>query len=124
MVANAPTLLCQSRRKDGQPCRAPATINGRCIGHAPGLEAQRTAARRKGGQNKANRARLSKLMPPRLVSVYEELEEALHQVHCGELDPRQATAMATIASAMVRVLTAGEIEERLRRLEQASGKWS
>ena len=50
-------------------------------------------------------------------SVYERLDGALSDLHDGTLDPRWAHAMAAVASTMVRVLTAGEIEERLRRLE-------
>ena len=67
-------------------------------------------------------------MPPRLVPVWDLLEAALGQVHRGELDARQAQAMASLAGAMVRVLTAGEVEERVRRLEEREkasqdGKW-
>ena len=35
----------------------------------------------------------------------------------GTLPPSRAQAMASLATAMVRVLTAGELEERLRELE-------
>lgn len=118
MVTKAQSVLCAGERRDGQHCRAPATIGRYCIGHAPSLEAQRREARRRGGRNKARIARLGKLVPPRLISVYDHLEEALGQVHKGELDPRVATAMAALAGAMVRVLTSGELEERLRRLEE------
>ena len=45
------------------------------------------------------------------------LEAALGEVYRGELDPRQAQAMASLAGAVVRVITAGELEERLRALE-------
>jgi hypothetical protein len=57
------------------------------------------------------------LVPPRLTVVYERLEQALTEVHGGELDPKVAQAMASLARAMVNVLTAGELEERVRRLE-------
>jgi len=109
---------CTAIRKDGKPCQAVATRSGLCLAHDPGLEEKRQEARRQGGRNKARIARLGKLVPPRLIAVYDHLEEALGQVHRGELDPRVATAMASLAGAMVRVLTSGEIEERLRRLEQ------
>lgn len=108
---------CTATRKDGKPCQARATKSGLCLAHDPGLEEKRQEARRQGGLNKARVARLGRLCPPRLVAVYDHLEEALGQVHKGELDPRAATAMAALAGAMVRVLTSGEIEERLRRLE-------
>ena len=45
------------------------------------------------------------------------LERALTEVHDGRLDPRAATAMASLAGALVRVITSGELEERLRSLE-------
>ena len=46
-----------------------------------------------------------------------EAEKALDEVHAGTLPPSRAQAMASLATAMVRVLTAGELEERLRELE-------
>lgn len=109
---------CTAIRKDGKPCQAVATRSGLCLVHDPALEDKRQEARQRGGLNKARVARLGKLVPPRLMSVYDHLEEALGQVHKGELDARVATAMAALAGAMVRVLTSGELEERVRRLEE------
>lgn len=43
---------------------------------------------------------------------------ALREAHDGRLDPRRAQAMASLAGAMVRVMTAGELEGRLRKLEE------
>ncbi|MGD0205287.1 MAG: hypothetical protein ABSB57_02435 [Dehalococcoidia bacterium] len=95
-----------------------ATRSGLCLAHDPGLETKRQQARRRGGQNKARIARLAKLIPPRLMGVYDILEEALGEVHRGELTPQQATAMAALAGAMVRVLMSGEVEQRVRALEE------
>ncbi len=106
---------CAATRKDGRPCTAWAGLNGLCVGHRP--EAQE--ARRKGGRASSRAARLHNLVPPRLVGVYDALEAALGEVHGGDLDPRVATAMASLAGAMVRVLTAGELEERVRGLEES-----
>jgi len=119
MVTKAKSMVCVGRRRDGQPCRAPATIGPHCIGHAPSLADKRRQGRQRGGHNKARIARLGKLVPPRLIAVYDHLEEALGEVHRGELTPQQATAMAALAGAMVKVLVSGEIEERVRRLEEA-----
>ena len=60
-------------------------------------------------------------MPSGLVGVYDRLEKALGEVHDGKIDPRQASAMAAIARAMVNVLTAGELAERVAQLEQRLG---
>ncbi len=118
MQGKGSALLCRATRKDGSPCRAVATRSGLCLAHDPDLEAKRHQARRQGGYNKARAARLGNLVPPRLQTVYNSLEKALGEVHEGEIDSRVATAMASVAGAMVRVLTSGELEERVRNLEE------
>jgi hypothetical protein len=88
------------------------------MAHSPTLREKAQSARRAGGYNSARAARLGKLVPPRLMSVYDRLEEALRQVHQGELEPRIAQAMAALAGALVKVLTSGELESRVRALEE------
>ena len=117
MVAESSRPLCTATRIDGKSCRATPTRDGLCMAHSPGLAEKRRAAYAKGGRNRARHIRLAKLVPPRLVPVYERLEAALAEVHEGDLDARRAQAMAALAGAMVRVLTAGELEGRLRRIE-------
>lgn len=95
-----------------------------CWAHAASTEEQRREARVRGGQNSAKSARLSKLMPAHMAPVFERLSLALEEVHIGALDPRQASAMAAIARAMVTVLQHGEVEERLRQLEAAASEES
>lgn len=107
---------CRETRRDGSPCTAKAGVDGYCVGHRPGA----SEARAKGGRNSATAARLEKLVPPRLVGLYDRLEAALDEVHGGALDPRVASAMASLAGAMVRVLTSGELEDRVRKLEERS----
>ncbi len=119
MVADSSELVCRATRKDGQRCRATPTKDGFCLAHSPALADKRRAAYALGGRNRARHRRLAKLVPPRLLPVFDLLEEALQEVHAGDLDPRRAQAMASLAGAMGRVLTAGELESRLRRLEGA-----
>lgn len=104
---------CRATRKDGRRCTALAVSNGLCIGHGPRAQ----EARRRGGRNKARATRLHRLVPPRLLPVFDALESALKEVHEGELSPSAGTAMATLGGALVRVLTAGELEQRVRKLE-------
>ena len=108
---------CVSTRRDGLPCTAQAGTSGYCIGHAPGAQ----DARRKGGQATSRAERAGKLLPARLQPMVSLLEDALGEVHRGELDPRAASAMASLAGALVRAMTAGELEERLRALEDRGG---
>src|SRR5205823_5325876 len=89
-----------------------------CFAHAPGREAARAEARQRGGRNKRTTVRLQALLPPRLVSVAGRLETALADVLAGDLDPKQATAAAAVARALVAVFTAGELEQRVRDLER------
>ena len=104
---------CPAVRKDGQPCTAQPRADGFCIGHSPDAQ----EARRKGGIGSSRAARAGKLLPARLRPVVTALEDALREVHDGDLDPRVATAMASLAGALVKVYQAGELEERLRDLE-------
>ena len=117
---------CASVRKDGSPCGSQVLSDGTyCYVHSPEREADRAEARQRGGRNRATAARLRTLMPPRLVPIFDTLEAALAEVHRGELDPKQAQAMAALGRALVAVLTAGELEERLRKLEgQRASSWS
>ena len=108
---------CVSTRQDGEPCTAQAGTSGYCIRHAPGAQ----DARRKGGHAASRAERAGKLLPARLQPMVSLLEDALGEVHRGELDPRAASAMASLAGALVRAMTAGELEERLRALEDRSG---
>jgi len=111
------TQRCTSTRRDGAPCTAQAGASGYCIGHDPGA----VEARRKGGHATSRAERASKLLPARLQPVVSLLENALGEVHRGELDHRQAAAMASLAGALIRAMTAGELEERLRALEDRGG---
>jgi len=105
---------CKSNRKDGQQCRAWAQESGLCVFHSP----DSAEARRKGGFNSSKRARADKLVPLRLRPILGLLEQGLIQVHSGQLDPRQAQAMASLAGAIVRVYESGVMEERISSLEE------
>ena len=120
--ATDPNRSCTGRRKDGEPCSARALPSGDfCFSHAPQLREKRDAARRAGGRNSSHAARLKQLMPPRLVPVFDVLQTALEEVHSGTLAPARANALANVARAMATVLQVGELEERVRRLEQGDG---
>jgi hypothetical protein len=113
--------LCLSKKKNGEPCRVKALADGYCFSHSPAMAAKRQRARARGGQNSAITVRLEKLGPERLTSVYGALGEALVDVRRGKLDPRIAVAMAGVARAMTAVITAGELEDRVRGLEDKTG---
>ncbi len=109
---------CIAQRTDGQPCSQKARP-GRpyCWAHDPELQAARLEGARKGGKNKATAVRLAKLVPADLKSVFEKLQDALRATEAGDMDPRIANAMANVARAMVAVVDAGQVAERLAEVE-------
>src|SRR5215216_4560839 len=118
LATSLPPVVCAAPRKDGKPCTITVLVDGRyCFGHSPERAAQRDEARRRGGRNRSTTARLRALLPPRLAPVFDRLETALAETHAGELDPKQAQAMASLARALVALVVSGELEERLRKLE-------
>ena len=72
------------------------------------LSTARESARVRGGKNSSSRARLEKLMPERLRPTFELLEKAVTDVYEGRLAPQKASAMASVTSAMVKIIKAGE----------------
>jgi hypothetical protein len=111
---------CQAQRKDGTPCQAPAVRDGLCVGHQAGDHA---AWRRKGGAATSSAARASAALPHVLKPVRDALITALVKVNDGRYTPAQGSAMAAIASAIVRVFVASEQEQRVKDLETAVARW-
>lgn len=99
-------------------CRAAAGPSGYCFGHDPALAAARARGRRAGGQGRSAGRRLRKAVPPDLKDVLARLIEALEGCHEGGLEPRVATAMASLAGAIVRVYEVGELALRVQKLEE------
>ncbi len=88
-----------------------------CFAHDETKAAERDEARRKGGANSATRQRLDRLVPATLRPMIADLITAMGEVHAGTLDPKQATAMAALAGAIVRAYSVGVLEERVQALE-------
>ncbi len=106
--ADGPT--CSAPTKTGKPCRGRPAESGYCFAHDPATKDKREAARVKGGENSSHAARLEKLLPSRLRPTFDRLETAIKEVHEGRLNPHQATAMASVAGAMVKIIKVGEEE--------------
>jgi len=109
---------CRAVKRDGQPCRSIVVLlSGFCPRHDPARRDEAHAASVAGGRGRSRIARVEKLVPSVLRPVMNTLLDALGEVHRGELDPRTATAMAALSSALVRVFSSGALEERLSELE-------
>ena len=107
---------CNATRRDGSPCRSPVVLpSGFCPLHDPDRQA---AVRSAGGRAKSQARRLDRLVPATLKPVLAALLGALEEVHDGQLAPVRAQAMASLASAAVKVYQVGALEERLATLEE------
>jgi hypothetical protein len=72
--------LCRTTRKDGEPCRAFATLSGYCASHDPDRHDEMQAARSLGGTNRAKPGGmeiLRELVEERLADVVRPLFEGL-----------------------------------------------
>ena len=112
---------CTATRRDGQPCTARAHEDGRCFAHSPALQGKRAAASAAGGRNKATGRRLEKMMPVTLRPVLTTLYETLAGLQAGVIEPRTATAIATVAGALVRVFEVSELEASLQETQRKTG---
>ncbi len=111
-------MTCTAARRNGQPCAARALPGkSHCFAHDPGLAAKRLAAYTAGGKGKSNLARAHRRLPADLKDVLAKLMAALDEVHGGEIDPRTATAMASLAGAINRIYADSELEQRIAALE-------
>ncbi len=113
---------CSATRRDGSPCQGPVLDDaGLCWAHSPAVAAKRAEKRRLGGANRATNKRLDRLMPASLKPAIALLYQALEEVHRGDLDARNAGAMAALAGAIARLYQTGVLEDRVSALEQANG---
>jgi hypothetical protein len=115
--------ICSSTRADGSPCRARSLPgHAHCFAHDASQKAARDAGRLAGGKNKATNRRLDKLTPASLRPVLTKLYAALDGLEDGSVEPRVGTAMASVASVIVRVHEAAEMEARVTALEARDGR--
>lgn len=109
---------CNATRRDGARCSSGIVLpSGFCAMHDPGRQADVARMRQAGGRGKATSVRAAKMLPAQLRPVFDLILTALDETHAGTLDPKVANALAALAGAACRLLTAGELEQRLRELE-------
>jgi hypothetical protein len=109
---------CGASRRDGSPCTARALPGrSRCFAHDPDLAGKRRAANAEGGRNKATARRLDKLTPASLRPLLDKYIGAVDAVEAGELEPKQAAAMAALVGVILKFYEVAEVEARLAALE-------
>ncbi len=107
------------------PCRGRALPGVEfCFAHAPELATRRVEARERGGRNRSRTARARAALPTDLRGVMQRLHTALDRLDAGRLEPRTASAMASLAGAIVRIWEAASLEARLTRMEELLGQYA
>lgn len=111
---------CRATTRSGQPCRARHFREGWCRFHDPALDEARARDRRAGGHAKANDRRARKeleragLSPGELDGL---LSSSMRRVAAGEMEPPVATALGSLARALIAVREAHDVTARLDALE-------
>ncbi len=120
---------CCAITLDGNPCRAPVLAGSRfCWSHDPANEKAADAARRAGGAQRARQMDRSGCGAPDPRPMWWPLENAAQaraglayvaqEVLAGNLPARDANAVVGAMSALVTVLRATDLEQRLESLER------
>jgi hypothetical protein len=117
-VSPSTHTTCAATRRDGSPCRLPAVAGGPyCF--AP--DARAVEGRRRGGRQRSTAARSTRRLPPELRDAVQLVSEAMAEVRAGQLDPRRGAAIASLASALTRLIEIGELRARVEALERLAG---
>jgi len=116
---------CTGTNRDGTPCSAaPRPGRARCMWHDEALAGERARWRKKGGENKSNRARAKRRFAGGALSLREVqglLCGVLLDVIDGTTEPGIATAAATVGRAIASVAQVGDLEQRIAELEERAG---
>ncbi len=116
---------CTGITKDGKPCAAkPRPGTELCPWHTDNLAERRREWSRRGGVNSSNKARAKKQLPAQALTLHEVqglLSFTLKATLAGKVEPGVANAVANVARTMTTVAQAGEMEARIRVLEEAAG---
>lgn len=115
--------ICTASTRSGKPCRnAVHPGEETCFFHLdPSHPARRESAAR-GGAARSNEARARRRAGDAemtLADVRQLLGVSMTATIAGQIQPGVGSAMAALARAFVTVSEAGEIEERIARLEAA-----
>jgi hypothetical protein len=102
---------CQAITQGGQRCRGKARPSGFCFSHDPALAQARQEGSARGGKNKTTEARAARLVPDTLRPVLFKVLQAMQDVSTGRMEPRVASALASLASVVVRIHEAERAEQ-------------
>jgi hypothetical protein len=106
---------CKARNAEGGPCQArPVRDSGYCWVHDPAVADRRAEWRREGGRKRSNLERAKRHLPGEPLD-NEQLVAYLSVVFRGVItkgvEPKVATAAATVAKTMTEIRNAGAVDD-------------
>jgi len=121
---------CSQIKASGKRCKAKRIIGSKyCFWHDPNKKKDQVAARKKGGKNRCF-PETAFTLPSNAPAVTIEsardivklLSESINQVRLGELNYKLANSMNYMCSTILKALEQGELDERLKCVEEAIAK--
>ena len=107
-------MKCTATKRNGAACQGRPVLESQfCVAHHEDAAIWRS----QGGKAKSNIERAYSRFPEGLRPVVDGLLQAFEQTHKEELNPRAATAMASVASSLIRVAEYALVTERLEAIE-------
>ncbi len=120
-------VKCSAIARSGSRCNSPVLPDQAfCWVHSPDAAEARREASRKGGKNRSAQARAQKLLPDAMTTdeLTGWLSVAFKQTLSGRLEPKTATAVATLARAFLEAQQAAaqptieDLQEQVEVLRQ------
>jgi hypothetical protein len=112
---------CQAVTVNGKPCGAPPRPSGFCFLHDPALGSERARARRAGGRS--SKTPHSDAVPPAevhdIAGALKLLDYTLAELLIFPNSIIRVRALISLVGAYANIITAGELEDRVKALEQA-----
>ena len=115
---------CRAKTKAGKACKAAALEKGLCAFHANPKRAAELG--RIGGRKNrlhVSRSELGPVRPPQTAKeVKNLLADAMAATHAGRLEPKIASVMAYVGTALLKAFETSDLQERIEALEQSNPK--
>jgi len=111
--------MCKAVKKNGEPCKAPATKTGFCYIHSNPANA--ASIGREGGRR--NRHLADEILDPLpAIDTLQGVQQCIHQLvrdmYANKLHPKKAAAIATLLNTMIRTYGWSEIEKKMEELAE------
>jgi len=115
---------CRAKTKAGKPCKANAVERGLCAFHANPKRAAELG-RIGGSKNRLQvlHSEPGPVSPPQTAKeVKNLLAEAMAGIHAGRLEPKIASVMAYVGTALLKAFETTDLQERIEALERYNQK--